>query len=220
MVFQPVCRVKSPSGALRSDLYYCQTFSGLLMWVPSLLTRQVLDFKLLLALVSTVILRSESHENNGHTLISQIKDSPSLGDQVPIFMPPWNGVPQLYPQAWVPFWLPSNLPQCEEFKWLQLLTGPGYNVLAWSEQKMSLPFLLCSPVAMETRLFGKLLFSNGCCIVSWSAPSNGSTCHITSQAKCTETSGTHMQHSALWAFIYSGAFFLYLLWVLHYVIKL
>jgi hypothetical protein len=53
---------------------------------------------LLLALASAVILRSESLRPRNHILLSQIRDSPSLEDQVPVFTSPRNNEAQLYPQ--------------------------------------------------------------------------------------------------------------------------
>jgi hypothetical protein len=50
-------------------------------------------------LASTIILRSESRETHDHILLSQIRDSPNLESQVPVFISPRNMVAQLYPQA-------------------------------------------------------------------------------------------------------------------------
>jgi hypothetical protein len=55
--------------------------------------------QLLLALASAVILRSESLRTHDHILLSQIRDSPNLEGQVPVFISTRNGVAQLYPQA-------------------------------------------------------------------------------------------------------------------------
>jgi hypothetical protein len=52
---------------------------------------------MLLALASTVILRSESSGSHDHILLSQIRDSPNLEGQVPLSHR--NRVIQLYPQA-------------------------------------------------------------------------------------------------------------------------
>jgi hypothetical protein len=46
-----------------------------------------------------VILRSESCETHDHILLSQIRDSPNLEGQVPLFISPRNLVAQLYLQA-------------------------------------------------------------------------------------------------------------------------
>jgi hypothetical protein len=53
---------------------------------------------MLLALDSTVVLRSESRGTYDHISLSQI-DSPNLEGQVPVFISPRNIVYQLYPQA-------------------------------------------------------------------------------------------------------------------------
>jgi hypothetical protein len=57
-----------------------------------------------LALASALILRSESRGAHDHTiftriLLSQIRDSPNLEGQVPVFISPRNRVARLYPQA-------------------------------------------------------------------------------------------------------------------------
>jgi hypothetical protein len=54
---------------------------------------------LLLALAIAVILGSESQETDDCILLPQIRDSPSIESQVPVFMSPRNRVAQLYPQA-------------------------------------------------------------------------------------------------------------------------
>jgi hypothetical protein len=59
----------------------------------------VCRLQLLLVLTSRVILRSESRGTRDHILLSQIRDSPNLEGQVPIFMYPRNRVAQLCPQA-------------------------------------------------------------------------------------------------------------------------
>jgi hypothetical protein len=51
--------------------------------------------QLLLALASAVIVGSESR----HVLLPQIRDSPNLADQVPVFISPRNRAAQLYPRA-------------------------------------------------------------------------------------------------------------------------
>jgi hypothetical protein len=45
------------------------------------------------------ILGSESLRTHDHILLSQIRDSPNLEAQVPVFISPWNRVAQLYPRA-------------------------------------------------------------------------------------------------------------------------
>jgi hypothetical protein len=68
-------------------------------YVTSSLTRGwVCRLQLLLALASAVILRFESRGTHNHILLSQIRDSPNLEDQVPVFISPKNRVALLYPQ--------------------------------------------------------------------------------------------------------------------------
>jgi hypothetical protein len=52
-----------------------------------------------LILARAVILGSESRGTHDHILLSQIRDSPSLEGQVPVFISRTNRVAQLYPQA-------------------------------------------------------------------------------------------------------------------------
>jgi hypothetical protein len=69
-------------------------------YVTSSLMRQwVYCLQLLLVLASTVILRSEFCRTHEHILLSQIRESPNLEGQVPVFMCPRNRVALLYPQA-------------------------------------------------------------------------------------------------------------------------
>jgi hypothetical protein len=73
-------------------------------YVISSLTRGwICRLQLLLGLASAVILRSEFHGNHDHRLHSQIRDSPRMECQVPVFIYPRNGVAQLYSQAVVLF---------------------------------------------------------------------------------------------------------------------
>jgi hypothetical protein len=59
----------------------------------------VCRLQFLVALASSVILGSDSHEALGHILLSQIRGSPNLEGQVPLFISPRNRVARLYPQA-------------------------------------------------------------------------------------------------------------------------
>jgi hypothetical protein len=59
----------------------------------------VCSLQLLLVLASAIILRSDTRGTHDYILQSQIRDSPNLEDQVPVFISPRNRVAQLYPQA-------------------------------------------------------------------------------------------------------------------------
>jgi hypothetical protein len=65
----------------------------------SLMRGWVYCLQLLLVLTSAVILRSESCGTDNRILLSQIRDSPNLEGQVPVFISPRNRVVLLYPQA-------------------------------------------------------------------------------------------------------------------------
>jgi hypothetical protein len=69
-------------------------------YVTSSLTRGwVCRLQLLLVLASAVILRSESRGTHDQILLSQIRDSPNLGGQVPVFITSRDREARLYPQA-------------------------------------------------------------------------------------------------------------------------
>jgi hypothetical protein len=57
-----------------------------------------LSFTIAAGLASAVILGSESRGTDNHILLSHIRNSPNLEDQVPVFISPRNMVAQLYPQ--------------------------------------------------------------------------------------------------------------------------
>jgi hypothetical protein len=67
--------------------------------ISSLARRRVCRLQFLLVLASAVILGSESSGTRDHILVSQIRDSPKLQAQVPVFTSPRNRVAQLHPQA-------------------------------------------------------------------------------------------------------------------------
>jgi hypothetical protein len=52
-----------------------------------------------MVLASAVFLGSESRWTHDHILLSQIRDSPELEGQVPLFISPRESVTRLYPQA-------------------------------------------------------------------------------------------------------------------------
>jgi hypothetical protein len=69
-------------------------------YVTTSLTRGwVCRLQLLLGFASVVILRSESRGTHGHILLSQIRHSPKVEGQVPVFISRRKRVSQLYPQA-------------------------------------------------------------------------------------------------------------------------
>jgi hypothetical protein len=75
-------------------------------YVTSSLTRGwVCRLQLLLFLASAVILRSRG--THDHILLSQIRDSPNLEGQVPVFISLRNRVDRLYPQTLAPLFVAS-----------------------------------------------------------------------------------------------------------------
>jgi hypothetical protein len=65
----------------------------------SLMRRWVCRLQMPLALASAVILRSESRGTYDHILLSQIRDSTALEDQITVFISHRNRVARLYPQT-------------------------------------------------------------------------------------------------------------------------
>jgi hypothetical protein len=62
-------------------------------------TGRICRLQSVLALDSALILGSESRGTRDHILKSQIRGSPNLEGQVPVFISPRNRVTQLHPQA-------------------------------------------------------------------------------------------------------------------------
>jgi hypothetical protein len=57
--------------------------------------------------LSFTIVAGPRRRSHGHILLSQIRDSPDLKDQVPVLMSPRNRVAQFYPQALGSLFVPS-----------------------------------------------------------------------------------------------------------------
>jgi hypothetical protein len=64
---------------------------------------RVCRLQLLLVLASAVILGSESRGNHDHILLSEVRDSPNLEGQVPVFFPQEQGGPVIPPGTGFPF---------------------------------------------------------------------------------------------------------------------
>jgi hypothetical protein len=63
--------------------------------------------QLLMAITSTVIFGSDSRRIHVQILLSQIRDSPNMEGQVPVFISPRNRMAQLYPRHWVSHFVAS-----------------------------------------------------------------------------------------------------------------
>jgi hypothetical protein len=68
------------------------------MW-GALSDERICHLQLLLILASAVILGSKSRGTRDHILLFQIRDSPNLEGQVPVFISPRNRAAQSYPRA-------------------------------------------------------------------------------------------------------------------------
>jgi hypothetical protein len=89
----------SPLRLTTSNFFQLNT-CGHSPYLTSSLTRGwVCSLQFMLVLASAVICRSEYRRILDHILLSQIRDSPNLEGQVPIFISPRNRVAQLYPQT-------------------------------------------------------------------------------------------------------------------------
>jgi hypothetical protein len=98
-VSRPVYLVSSPSWGLRPDSYCCQTFAGLWMWGAPCDERRGLSFTVAADPRQRSHSRGRIPRDSWHILLSQVRDSPNLEDQVPVFMSPRDRVAQLYLQA-------------------------------------------------------------------------------------------------------------------------
>jgi hypothetical protein len=93
---------------MTSNFIFQSNTCGYSPYVTSSLTRGwVCRLQLLRVLASAVILRSKFHRTHFHILLSQIRDSPNLEGQVPVFISPRNRVAQLYSQALGPLLVAS-----------------------------------------------------------------------------------------------------------------
>jgi hypothetical protein len=106
--------------------------------------RQAPGLSLLLVLASSVILKSDCRGTHDHILLSQIRDSPNLEGQVPVFISPRNRVAWLYPQALGSFSSPPTIRRAtvEVFKpastqdtELSTVYCPAYNISALTVYK-------------------------------------------------------------------------------------
>jgi hypothetical protein len=99
---------KAPWASRHSNFIFQQNSCSYSPYVTSCLTRGwVCRFQLLLDLVSEVILRSESRGTHDHILLSQIRDSPNLEEQVPAFLSLRKRDARIYPQVLGPLFVAS-----------------------------------------------------------------------------------------------------------------
>jgi hypothetical protein len=97
---RPVCLgVQSPSGVQDQIFSTVRQFRVCCCGASSLTRGRVCRSRQLPVLARAVILGSESRGTHDHILLSQIRDSPNMEGQVPVFVSSRNTVVQLYPQA-------------------------------------------------------------------------------------------------------------------------
>jgi hypothetical protein len=98
----PICSSwrQAPWDSRPVILFSNWTLAVIYPYVSWSLTRGwVCHLQLMLVLASAVILRSESIGTHDHILLSQIRHSPSLEGQVPVFISPRKRMARLYSQA-------------------------------------------------------------------------------------------------------------------------
>jgi hypothetical protein len=97
---RPVCLgIRSLSGAQDQIFATVRQVWVYLFGVPSLTRGWVCRLQLLLVLASSFIPMSESRRTHDYILLSQIRDSPNLEGQVPVFISPMKRVVRLYYQT-------------------------------------------------------------------------------------------------------------------------
>jgi hypothetical protein len=90
----------TPWDSRHSNFIFQLNTCGYSTYVTSSLTRGwVCRLQLLLVLASAVILGYDYRGTHNHIWLSQIRDSPNLEGQIPVFISPRSSVAQLYPQA-------------------------------------------------------------------------------------------------------------------------
>jgi hypothetical protein len=120
----------SPLRPTTSTFIFQLNTCGYSPYETSSLTRGwVFRLQLLLGLASAVILMFESRGTHDHILLSQIRDSPNLEGQVPVFITPRHWVPFSSPpttrRATVVVFNPASTPDCScmyIFCWSTLCT--------------------------------------------------------------------------------------------------
>jgi hypothetical protein len=102
---------QAPIWGLRPDFISVRHLRVCWCGALSLTRERVCSLQLLLVLASAVILGSGSRGTRDRILLSQIRDSPNLEVQVPVFISPRNRVAQLYPQALGSLYITSYSPK-------------------------------------------------------------------------------------------------------------
>jgi hypothetical protein len=103
-VYRQSVFAKSPSRPTTNIVFFQLNTCGYSPHVTFSLTRGwVCHLQLLLALASAVILWSESRGTHDHILLSQIRNSPNLEGQVPVFIVPRNRGGGYTLRHWVSF---------------------------------------------------------------------------------------------------------------------
>jgi hypothetical protein len=90
---------QAPSGAQDQTFVTARRLRVCCCGSPSLTREWDCRLQMLLVLASAARLGSEFRGTHDHRLLSQIRDSPNLEGQVPVFRSPRPRVAQMYPQA-------------------------------------------------------------------------------------------------------------------------
>jgi hypothetical protein len=116
-VYRPSVRLGAKSFETH-DHYFFQLYTWFYKpYVTSSLTRGcICHLQLLLALASAVILKFEARGTHDYILLSKVWDFSNLEGQVLVFISLRKRVPQLYPQALVPFSSPPTTSRARVFE--------------------------------------------------------------------------------------------------------
>jgi hypothetical protein len=105
---QPVCLGVRPLSETEDQIFATvRQVRVSLFGVPCLTRGWVCSLQLLLVLASSFIPMSESRRTHDHILLSQIRDSPNLEDQVPVFISPRKRAVRLYHKTLGSFYVTS-----------------------------------------------------------------------------------------------------------------
>jgi hypothetical protein len=149
----------SPLWLTTSNFIFQLNTCGYCAYGTSSLSRGwVCPLQLLLVLARAVIHRSESRGTNAHILLSQIRDSPHMEGQVPVFTSPsGTGWPCYTPRHWIPLSSPSLTRRAT----VEVFKPPPHGRTDW----LSLTALLITSRHVPHRKYLSSVAVSNCCRV-------------------------------------------------------